>query len=992
MSYFKHFFSRHFYRYLPFWLLLLVGIYTIAGFLLAPMLIEKTISEQVQLRLGWQVNIEKVELNPYHLTLSIQQLSITDQNNKEIIGFDRLYTDFTLRSIFEFALTFENIELLAPRFDLTINKDGSNNLTQALDAHAEETQEEAAVVQSESSIIPLLFDNINVKNGALSVTNYQPSLMVLHQITPISFSLQNFSTRLNEDGKYELDIALGTGQTLHWNGLIALNPIRSSGSLDIAGIKAHKFWPYLQDLIPYQLVHGIASVTGEYEVKMVKGELALEVKNSLIDIDKIKFTAEQLADGFVDIQKIKIGPSYFDLQAKKLTVEQVTVDQFSLNVLRDQQGELPMLAPLAELENKNATSSIESEPDNDLTPFNWSVGKLSIINSQVNWLDKQPKQHASIDIHDINIELNKLNQDLSSTLPFSVDYLFDSSQKNEIQGDLVINPFKLNTHLTLAGIDLTTTQPYLDEFTHLTLEKGLLFTDAEIQLSQKEDGQLRGDITGAINIKQFNSRDKALNKRLVGWQNLSIDPIEVTLNPLAIDIKKIALSQPYLRMIIAEDRRLNLSNLMVENDQTESADSADKVSKKEPDTQEEQPIRIGEISVTEGSAYFADLSLQPQFGSSIEHMNGKISGLSSTDSEPAEVDIKGRIEDYGLMSVKGKFNPFSEDLYTDINANFDKVELTTLTPYSGRYAGYVIDKGKLSLYLSYKVEKRNLVAQNRLILNQFELGKAVDSEESLNLPIKLALALFKDKDGVIDIDLPTSGNLDDPEFKITGLILQTLSNLITKAVTSPFSAIASLVDGDPEQLNSLAFELGNSDLSTAQKEQLKTLAEILIKRPQLVLEIRVKVDQDAEAEALKALHLQQLLIEADTDFDDLDKLIKSMQTLYLTRKPQSELDKIKQKATLATEQEKRSVKLTENQLQLDYKKRYQQTLNDALIETQALASLEMLNLAKQRISIIKRELIEVNNVPNAQVFALNPSLEGIAEQQKVVTDFTLNAE
>ncbi len=991
VQHFKNLFSRHCYRHFLFWVLLFAAIYSAAGFLLAPVLIQQTIKEQVQSNLGWNTEIGKIELNPYSLSLNIEQLSIIDQNNKEVIGFSRFYTDFTLRSIFELAVTFQSIELIDPRIDITINKEGENNLSKALAKHAAAPEKNVTEdEEEESSIIPLLIDKISLQNGGLKLTNFQPSNAVVHQVTPISFDLEDFSTKLNEDGQYKLDIALGTGQTINWNGLISVNPIHSSGSLDLSGIKVHELWPYLQDVVPYQLINAIASVKGDYEVSLLKDELALKIENSLIDIDSIKLTSENTPDGLVAVKQIHIGPSHFDLQEKNIIIKQVVIDTLLLDILRDQQGELAMLAPLANAKTSasetNTTQTddakhtiVKDDASSQMTPpFMWSVEQVLVKNSEVNWLDKQPKAQAAISVKQINIELNKLNQDLASTLPFSINYFVDSSQKNTVVGDLVIAPFKLNSHLTLAGIDLTSIQPYVAESVRIKLEKGRLFTDADFQLHEVDDGQIQGEFNGNINIKAFNSLDKVLNKRLLGWNELSIDPIKVDLNPLAIDIGKIALTKPYFRVVVAKDRSVNLSKLSVEK----ATNKKEEIPKTTSSNEAPLPLSIRELSLSEGSAYFADLSLQPQFGTAIEHMNGQISNLSSDNTKIASVEIKGTIDDYATMLVKGELNPLSNDPYTDLNIKFDKIDLTAFTPYSGRHIGYVIDKGKLNVQLDYKIKDNKLEAKNRIILDQFNLGDTVKSDEALDLPIKLALALFKNKDGVIDIDLPVTGNLDDPEFKLTAILLKTLGNLLTKAITSPFSAIASLAGSNTDSLNKIAFPLGSSELNLEQKEALKVLAEVLNKRPELVLEVRVNVDQKAEEKALKTYNLDQYLIESDVNVNDSKELVEAMEALYASRESRQKLDQLEAQIKLNVETE---------QKEDEYKARYQKALKDALVETQPLESLDMLTLAKKRVSVIKQELIKVNKLPNSQVFVLNPSLDGIADKDKIITEFTLSA-
>lgn len=1024
MQLLRNLFSRHFYRQVSFWILFVIASYSAAGFWLAPYLINKIAVEQVQQRLGWQAQIAKVEVNPYKLDLNIEEFAIYDEQQKEVLGFKRFYINFTLRSLFEWALTFQEIELLDPRVDLTIDKDGTNNFVLALQKHAVEEQQP---VQQETSgeMFPLLFDKIRVDNGGVKVHNNLPKTAVLHQVKPITFDLQNFSTRLNEDGQYQLDIVLDTEQSLHWKGLVSLNPIRSKGNLDISGIRVHKFSPYFEDAVPYQLVNGLAAVKGGYEFAMTEAKPELKILNALIDINDLKFHSQAVQDDFLNIKHIHVGPTNFDLQAKKLSINEVIVEQLVFDMLRNKQGELPLLTALQSSSEKAATpqstanqqvaateqvkpieqqpqteASVEKQETSEATKqattkpakteqtFAWSINKIELRENQVNWLDQQPAQPAEISVSNINLELKGLSQDLSKPLSLTTNYMVNDSQTNQVQGVITPVPFDFKANLKLDAINLKMAQPYVSEVAHVRLTKGRLFADLDLTLAQDKQGQMLTELAGGINVKAFNSRDKLLNKRFVGWQNLVISPMSIKLNPLAINIEKIELDEPYARMIITEQRSTNIAGLMVK--QPEQAESKTAEQDKQPAAV--LPIRIGEISLKEGAAYFADLSLRPQFGSGIEHMNGSIKGINSQSKTPAEVDIKGRIEDYGKMAVLGKFKPFANDLYTDIDVNFDKVELTTMTPYSGRYAGYVIDKGKLSLHLNYLIENRMLKGTNRLILDQFELGKAVDSKEAVNLPIKLALALFKDKNGVIDISLPTSGNLDDPSFKISGLILQALTNVITKAVSSPFSALAGLADGDPEKLSSVSFALGKTQLAAEQKANLKTLAELLVKRPNLVLEVRVKVDKQAETDVLKALHLQEELAESGADLNDPAQRLKAMENEYIARTSKQGLTQLQQQVKTELQAAAGNEVLDKQKAEQLYAKNYQDKLNEQLLATQSLASLELLNLAKKRVAAIKKELITVNKVPNAQIYALNPSLDGIAQDNQVKTEFNLSAE
>ncbi len=397
----------------------------------------------------------------------------------------------------------------------------------------------------------------------------------------------------------------------------------------------------------------------------------------------------------------------------------------------------------------------------------------------------------------------------------------------------------------------------------------------------------------------------------------------------------------------------------------------------------EQPLdlTISEIEFVNGNAFFADLSLQPEFATAIENINGNISGLSMNNLERADIDITGNVDEYGKMFVDGKINPLSGDLYTDINVKFEKIELPTLTPYSGRYAGYVINKGKLNLELNYQIAQRQLNGSNRLILEQFELGNKVNSPEAVNLPLKLAVALFKDHNGIIDISLPTKGDMDSPDFAIGGLLLKAFLNVMTKAVTSPFSMLANLAGGDDPKLNKVAFDFGQSSLSTQQSANLSTLAEVLIKRPQLILEIHASVDKEKDGLALKAQKLTEKIQSQTGDNARPEKRISAMESLLNELSGDGSTETIK--AALEASQAEVAPEVAAFE--------YEKALYNTLLEKQPLSNLELRQLAKQRVSIIQEALIKQNSVPENQVFVMRPSLKGQAETDKILTTFSLTA-
>ena len=221
----------------------------------------------------------------------------------------------------------------------------------------------------------------------------------------------------------------------------------------------------------------------------------------------------------------------------------------------------------------------------------------------------------------------------------------------------------------------------------------------------------------------------------------------------------------------------------------------------------------------------------------MQQLNGQIGTIDSRQAKPATVDIKGKVDRYAPVTIKGSVNPFDPMASLDIATSFKRVELTTLTPYSGKFAGYRIRKGRLNLDLHYLITKGQLKAENKVVVEQLQLGEKVDSPDAVSLPLKLAIALLKDVDGKISIELPVSGDLNNPQFSVMPIVWQTLRNLIVKAAAAPFKMIGGLVSGGSEDLGTVSFAPGSSDLSKDAEGSLVKLSNALKERPALRLEI-----------------------------------------------------------------------------------------------------------------------------------------------------------
>ena len=336
---------------------------------------------------------------------------------------------------------------------------------------------------------------------------------------------------------------------------------------------------------------------------------------------------------------------------------------------------------------------------------------------------------------------------------------------------------------------------------------------------------------------------------LLKWQQLQVTGINYRSDSLSIE--RISLHRPYVRFIVNENLTTNFSDLIVK--QPGQPEPSTPASDKPP-----MALRIGGIDIHDGSANFADFSLTPNFATAMGQLNGRISTIDNQRPLVANVDISGRVDRYAPVTIKGGLTPFDPLNSLDIATRFRNVELTTLTPYSGKFAGYRIRKGRMNLDLEYRIQQGQLNAQNKLLLEGLQLGEKVDSPDAVDLPVRLAVALLKDTNGNIDLSIPVSGDLNNPEFSVMPLVWQTLRNLLLRATQAPFKFIAGLVSGDQADISQISFAAGSAELDGTAQSALDTLAQALQERPALILEVqgRSAIEQDGPPLAAERLETE----------------------------------------------------------------------------------------------------------------------------------------
>lgn len=577
--------------------------------------------------------------------------------------------------------------------------------------------------------------------------------------------------------------------------------------------------------------------------------------------------------------------------------------------------------------------------------------------------------------------LNFSTKVITSTLTAPIEYELQLSLNDQgtlsSQGQVDVTGETIDANIQLDKLALTQFQPYLAPYVNIQLKSGLLSSAGKLTA----DAKGKAIYGGSVELDDLAIHDKLRNAPLVKWQKMNINQLDFDQQKNQIKIDHLAFNQPYAKVVIAKDRTTNISDLIVEapaanskttkNTTTASAKQTElqTASKTTP----ELSLDIQKISFSQGSAYFADNSLTPNFASGIELLEGNITHLSSTPGTKASVDIKGKIDKYAPVTLKGDINPLLDMPYLDLDLVFKSVELTSVNPYSGTYAGYYIDKGQLSLSLNYQLDKNKLKGSNHLIIDQLKLGKPSDSDLATSLPITLAIALLQDRNGVIDLGMEVSGDLDSPSFSVGSIIMTAITNVITKAVTAPFTFLAGLIGSD-ETLDKISFAAGKFSLSEDEQKSLDKLASALLDRPMLKLSVEGEVDAINDSQAIAERIMKRKLAKlANIEFsalpDDLSPsqfptqgpLADALVKLY---EQEVKADPAQIKDTVIAEA--KDAQLSDDEITT----RWHIALYNLSVKAQNVNDGMLGNLAQERAKAVKAYLVDVKEIAPERIFLL----------------------
>ncbi len=716
-------------------------------------------------------------------------------------------------------------------------------------------------------------------------------------------------------------------------------------------------------------------LAGTRETKVSLDNIASELKDA-----RIQFIADTRP--IFQTDSLTIDGGMLDMGAHSLTVSRIAMHGGTVEILRDPKGRIN-LQQLFEQRKSPSEISVPATVKELQPSWTFLVKSFEIdgLGSNLSDLGMVPDKPI-VNIQSFSCRLSDV--DGKSPMGFEAGFSLKQGGTLAVHGRVDPAAPSVEANLNLKALSLTPFQPYLKSVAAVTLKSAEASLHGDLKYGMKSAGA-NLTYTGSASLDKVLITEPNVQKALLGWDGLDMPKLKLTLQPDKLDIEKIRISKPTGEVIIAPDHTLNLSRMLVpQAGQTKPKARPESVSKKE---KEAFPVRIGKVEIEKGDMVFADLSLKPQFMTRINDLKGEVGGLVSAGDSPSQVRLDGRVDQYGMAKISGKINVFDPGKSTDLSLVFKNVEMTKLTPYSGKFAGRRITSGKLSTDLKYRIQDGKLLGDNQIIVDNLTLGEHVDSPDAVNLPLDLAIALLKDSSGRIDIGLPVSGDLNDPQFSYGQLIWKALVNLLTKIVTSPFRALGSLFGGGNEQQPVVEFDPGSSVLMPPEKEKLQKIADVLKNRPQLKLSIQGHYNPDTDGAEIKAKNLRMaiagLSVPKGGEKEDSGALDftepttrQALNKMYIEKAGAPAFDALKQSIE----------KETKNKA--DIPRTLSEALYKKLLDGETVPAEKLTMLAEDRVGEIIKELETAGGIPSERLAMKSP------EPQKSGTpsvDFSLEA-
>ena len=840
----------------------LLGALLLFLWLALPRIIHSQAEKFVAEKTGHRLSMDRPAFNPFTLSLRLAKLRLATPDDQPLLSFDNLLVDLSAASLPKRALVFDAIHLDGLAGTLVELPGGTLNWTPFLDALKSKEPDE------KTGLPRLDIRSFVLANGRLDFADRRTSPGFATRVEPLELTLSDISTLPDDSGKFSITAQTSGGARLALDGAVDLDPLKIDGRLNLQGLQLAQLGPYLKNALPVP-PEGVAELSATYHAGNRGDKLDAAVEQLEARLTGLRIVLKDEAGPTLSIDSVELKNGRYQLSGQEAGFDAVVAKGGKLALLgvadapafaslslegarlalaersaafgklvlaggriaagRDAGGRIDLLEAFKAFAPPKAASPEAATGKDESPAWRFRLDALAVDDLGIVLRDAATTPAAELALDNIALQAEGISHDLAAPLPVRLSFDVRSGGRFESEGKVVPAEPAADFRFKLTDLALKPAQPYLTSKSTLTLADGRLSTQGRASHDAKGP-HFRGEFA----LRDLRLMEPGAAQPLLAWKTFGSRALTLTQHQL--DLGELRLIGLDAQLIIDKDKNINLKKVL------KTAAAAPAAVPPAPTSAGAVPptpafrVNIDRIRFDKGEMDFADYSLVMPFATRIHNLRGNIGNLSNVSGAPGQMELDGDVDDYGLARAVGQVDLFRPTEFMDLRVVFRNVEMTRLTPYTATFAGRKIDSGKLSLDLQYKIKQRQLQGENQVIMERLTLGERVESPTAKDLPLDLAVAILQDSAGRIDLGLPVSGDLDDPQFSYGQIVWKAITNVITKIVTAPFRALAALFGGG-EAVESIAFDAGAAELTPPEREKLVRLAGVLAQRPGLALKV-----------------------------------------------------------------------------------------------------------------------------------------------------------
>jgi hypothetical protein len=846
-------------------------------------------------------------------TTDLIDLDAVDNTNAPLFAARSLHVAADSLEPFGNVYRFDQIRLDAPTAWLTRDKEGVLRLEKLMGTPAAQKAQaagaapasaasaaqaaQAAPAEAKPAPLDLSIRQFALTDGTVHVHDETPSRPVDTDLTQVTTTLANFSTTAKAGAPYTFAMNLREGGAAKVAGTVSVAAKTADAKIELQQVVLPPIQPYLDNVSAAQIVDGKLNLTSMLKADWSQQPAVVQIGESTIGLESLKLAARGAKTPAIALAQGTIQVSSVDLEARKAQIASVDVTGLVVNAERQKDGKIDLVQLAAGRQAAPERTAIHAAQKSvkEGPPWRYTIDALTLSNGTINFTDSTTQRPVKLAIAPLDLKIQQISDDMKHALPLDLKATVNRKGTLAVSGNVNPTPLTAQLKINANRLDAAAFEPYFGNQLNAVIASALLNMNG--QLSVEQGKALKANYRGDAALVDVRMLDKATSGPFAGWRSLALSNLKASFDDTRgtdVDASRVTFSGFYGRVLLDAQGKLNLKDVVAhQTGQAQSLTQDTGAAKRDgrepvpltpqaasapvqvasapapasapPTVQAAQapknPVRLhfGELVLQDGRVNYTDNFIKPNYTADLVQIKGTVGAFGTDSTTPAPVDVTAKLAANGPLAIKGSINPLIEKPSLDITASAHDIELTNLTPYSAKYAGYPITKGKLNVDLHYQLANDQLTANNHLFIDQLTFGDHVDNDTATKLPVRFAISLLKNRKGEIDVNIPVSGSLSNPEFSLGGLIWKAVLNLIAKAVTAPFTLLANAFGGGGEDLGYVEFAPGKSALSDDDQKKLDTIVKALDDKPSIKLDLIGRVDPAVDTPALREAYVDHLV-------------------------------------------------------------------------------------------------------------------------------------